>query len=222
MESILKSQFGNLTVVSDEINIKMTKGGRKLRYLLCVCVCGVEKLFLIDHLRSGHTKSCGCNKPKVLKDSATTHGFSKTRAYKCYYNMLKRCYNVNCDKYSYYGGRGITVCDRWREGSSGFLNFLEDLGECPKMYTLDRIDPDGNYEPGNCRWASKSTQSFNKRKVADSLRTGVKYYASFDKYIAHIGFNYEKIYLGSFEFIDDAIKAREAAELKYFGEVLKQ
>jgi hypothetical protein len=85
----------------------------------------------------------------------------KSRTYQAWLSMKRRCYNARCPNYARWGGRGITVCDRWRQS---FTNFLADMGRCPDGYSLDRIDNDGNYEPSNCRWATREQQMRNNRR----------------------------------------------------------
>lgn len=127
----------------------------------CICDCGNFKIVSGCKLKSGNTKSCGC----LQRESRITHGRSSTKLYKSWSVMINRCINPNCPSYPDYGGRGITVCDRWKYS---FENFLEDMGERPEGMSLDRKDNDGNYEPSNCRWATGTQQEFNKRVRIDS------------------------------------------------------
>ena len=129
--------------------------------------------------------------------------------------MISRCYNQNNHRYPEYGGRGIVVCERWK---NSFENFLEDMGERPDGMTLDRIDVNGNYCKDNCRWATDSLQSFNMRKRKDNTsgKTGVYWEKRRGRWVASIDRNGETIYLGSYPAFEDAVKAREEAELKYF------
>ena len=136
---------------------------RKSRKVMpCICLCGTIRSVSDGDLRRGRSKSCGCQTGDTLR----RHGSPKTSEYYSYRNMKCRCFNPNNDDYADYGGRGIRICDRWLEPDGrGFLNFLADMGPKPDpKLTLDRFpDKNGNYEPGNCRWASVEQQATNKR-----------------------------------------------------------
>jgi len=151
-------KFGRLLAVSalPESNIK--------RHILwkCICDCGSEHIAVSYDLKSGHTKSCGClykesRYQNIIHGHARATGFSPT--YVSWYSMITRCKNKNATNYKHYGEIGVTVCERWLE----FKNFLSDMGERPEGMTIDRINPHGNYEPSNCRWADWLTQQSNKR-----------------------------------------------------------
>lgn len=151
-------KFGKLTVVS-----KAERLSHNTRWL-CVCECGNSTITSSGNLKRGHTRSCGC----VKKDSPNrSHGQSESRLYYVWRNMLNRCYNPKVSDYPNYGGRGIEVCDEWRDNFQSFFDWAmqngynENLkrGEC----TLDRKDTNLNYTPDNCRWTNEKTQQNNKR-----------------------------------------------------------
>ncbi len=134
----------------------------------CVCRCGNHVIVLHKRLMCGATKSCGCLQPEVAKKIVTKHDACNTREYRAWGAMKTRCLNSNINGWHYYGGRGITICERW---INSFENFLADMGICPPGLTLDRIDVNGNYEPSNCRWATWELQRTNKR-IATHCKRG--------------------------------------------------
>lgn len=147
-------RYHRLTVIADAPRQGRTK------MLLCRCDCGVEKAIAFKHLSSGSTKSCGCWHRERGALMLTKHGLCKSRTYKIWCSMRYRCTRPSTINYPLYGGRGITVCDRW----SSFEAFLADMGHAPDGQSIDRYpDKDGNYEPSNCRWATHVEQNRNMR-----------------------------------------------------------
>lgn len=141
----------------------------------CVCACGTERFVPCGRLTSGNTASCGClQRDKAAKTAAklfTRHGSARvgaiTATFRGWQEMRKRCLDPRATNFERYGGRGITVCERWLT----FDNFREDMGERPtKELSLDRINNNGNYEPGNCRWATAKEQANNRRKARNTTR----------------------------------------------------
>lgn len=126
---------------------------------LFLCQCGNYHVTSASSVAGGNTKSCGCWNKEVAGARLRKHGHVFSATWRSWAAMRQRCLDSNQANWKYYGGRGITVCERW----NAFENFLADMGEKPHGLTLDRIDVNGNYEPGNCRWSTRSEQCANQR-----------------------------------------------------------
>ena len=137
---------------------RVKRTGNYYWHNLYLCDCGKEYIVRAADVRNGHVTSCGCKKGNH------SHGLSHTGEYSSWRSMIRRCESPTCASYKYYGGRGITVCDEWKELS----NFCRDMGPRPPGTSIDRINNDLGYFKENCRWADQKTQNLNRRKSKKS------------------------------------------------------
>lgn len=154
-------KFGRWTVIAERLG----------KRCWCVCDCGKRKNVLISSLLRAASTSCGCFALQQRLEVVRTHGKCKSIEYRKWASMKKRCYVRSNISFPFYGERGVVVCERWRWS---FENFFSDMGKCPDGYSLDRIDSNGNYEPGNCRWSSRREQDRNRTNSHYLELDGVK------------------------------------------------
>lgn len=158
-------RFGRLTVLEMAEPYISPKGQVQTMYL-CRCDCGSIKTIRGYALKNGNTKSCGCLVPELSKIANTKHGMRNTKLYREWAAMKTRCFNSNFKSFADYGGRGIIVCDEWKDDFQAFYNYVSKLPHfMEEGYSLDRINNDGNYEPRNVRWATVSQQNYNQRRT---------------------------------------------------------
>lgn len=206
-KDITGKRFGRLIAIS-HMKIPPYRG----YYWLCRCDCGNTTKVKTGALNYGSTKSCGCLSPDTARATHTRHGMSHSPEYETWKHMKSRCFSKTDPAYKHYGGRGITVCRRWRKS---FQAFYLDMGQRPSEgHSIDRIDVDGPYSPENCRWTTQSEQMHNLRQ-RKTFRTGV-YPRKDGQYRAQISVDNKSMHLGVFSSYFDACAARASAEARYW------
>lgn len=191
----------------------------------CRCDCGTERYVLQSNLLNGMSASCGCVTTEKINEFNRTHGETHSAEYATWCRMHTRCSNEKIRDYPNYGGRGIRVCERW-SGVDGFIRFLEDMGRRPSaLHSIDRIDNDGNYEPGNCRWAKQVMQVMNRR--TSSLYTHAGETKTIGAWAKHFGLpqttlRYRLLIkkMSFLEAVGKPVERRNLAKIEYGGRMV--
>lgn len=201
MDKNIGKKFNKLTILR-LAEYQQDKPPSKRKYT-CKCDCGNITNIRFDCLKNEQSKSCGCDRGKW-----TVHGLRYHPLYRTWSSMKERCSNINSPNYHRYGGRGIKVCDRWQ---ASFEKFLEDMGEktSPDL-SIDRIDVNGNYEPSNCRWATRIEQANNKEHKPIATNTNNVYYDKrYHKYHIEVYRRGKKTKKSGYKTLEEAIAARD-------------
>jgi hypothetical protein len=178
----LGDKFNRLTIIEFS-----HKNNAYQNYYKCLCDCGNSKTVRLDHLKSGKIASCGCI--SIENPPAKTHGMRNSKIYSIWCDMKKRCYNPATQNYKYYGGKGITVCERWMS----FENFLEDMGELPtQTSSIERLEIEKGYYKENCKWIELNEQAANRSNTICIQRNGISY--SLRRIAEKLKIDYGKVY----------------------------
>lgn len=186
--SMIGKRFGSYTVLAYD-GYRVTSKSRQKMWL-CVCDCGTERSVSQGNLKNGNSKSCGCWKADHAREWKLTHGMTGTPEYNTWKQMIKRCYNKKARNYRWYGAVGISVCDSWR---TDFLAFFNHVGQKPyKAHSIDRYpNRNGNYDPGNVRWATQDQQVDNRDVVVFIEHNGMSMTAT--QWAKHYGISAQSI-----------------------------
>lgn len=160
IDELKKQKFGKLIIIKE-----LEQGKKYRRKFLCKCDCGSETVIYLTNLRRNHTVSCGCSLKEWIVENKTIHNLRKHPLYKTWAGMKFRCSNPGASHFEHYGGRGILMCDEWKNNFQSFYDWSIKAG-WEKGLEIDRIDNDGNYEPNNCRWVTHQINCQNRIRGA--------------------------------------------------------
>lgn len=167
-EQLIGQRYSRLLLL-DEVEPDVYPNGEKKRNFLCLCDCGKKTVVRMSDMKSGRTQSCGCLNIEKIALVKYKHGLHGNELYCRWKNMKRRCYDKKAPNYINYGGRGISVCDEWKDNYAAFYNWAINNGY-KKELQIDRRDNDKNYEPSNCRFVTQAVNNTNKRVRKDSRR----------------------------------------------------
>lgn len=205
--NLVGEKFGRLVVLSWVDGVKSGIRGA----WNCICDCGNATIVASDLLKNGNTRSCGCFKDEITKARFTKHGGVGDTEYCIWNNIKQRTTNPKSTHWDYYGGRGIVMCEEWQ---NDYSKFLEDMGKRPtETHTIDRIDVNGGYNKGNCRWATRSEQSFNQRMNRNNKSGRAGVYSVGAKWVVKINSNW----VGSYTTFEEACNSRTEQEILLYG-----
>ena len=182
---------------------------RKYRYGLYLCICGKEFKTRMSSVKNGSSMSCGCYRNAQVSNALTTHGMKNSKLYHVYNGIKDRVFNIKNKSYKNYGGRGISICDEWKYYFLNFYHWAVENGYRDDL-TIDRINNDGDYEPSNCRWASRDIQAQNTRVLRSTNTSGyrgVNWHKRDKQWYSRITINYQRVTIGTF---DNAIEAAKS------------
>lgn len=207
----MAGKFGRWKVLGRGEDYTYPSGKKAIR-LRCECSCGVVKDVHKTHLKNGTSQSCGC----LNREISSKHGKSHTREYKSWWHMISRCREEAKSRRNV-RYEGIKVCPEWE---NSFETFLEDMGECPDGFELDRVDSYGDYTPANCRWVSEIDQANNRRMFSSNTsgKTGVTWSSPHNKWRVYLYHKKKKYEGGLFEDFEKAVERRRELELEVLGE----
>lgn len=211
---LIGQRFGRLVVTDFVKWDKMPSSEAHYSTWKCLCDCGNTIDMRRSYLKTNEVPSCGCHASEMISQARTTHGMTRTPTYRSWTKMKERCGLDTYIEKEYYQDKGITVCDTWL---NSFETFLADMGERPEGCTLDRIDGSLGYSKDNCRWADLTIQSYNREIGSNNTSGRVGVYERSNGWFASITHYKKYIILVSGVSFEAACKAREEAELKYYG-----